>query len=42
VTENLPQLNNDHKVYDKRCKKISKLECDASNKQKDYDSDSDD
>jgi hypothetical protein len=40
MTEKLPQLNNDHKVCDK-CHKISKLKCDASNKQKDDDSDSD-
>jgi hypothetical protein len=42
MTEKFPQLNSDHKVYDKCCKQISKLECDASNKQKDDDSDSDD
>jgi hypothetical protein len=40
ITENLPQLNNDHKVCDKCHKKILKLKCDASNKQKDDDSDS--
>jgi hypothetical protein len=40
MTEKLPQLNSDHKVCDKHCKKISKLKCDASNK-KDDDSDSD-
>jgi hypothetical protein len=41
MTEKLPQLNSDHKVCDKCPKKISKLKCDASNKQKDDDSDSD-
>jgi hypothetical protein len=39
MTEKLPQLNSDHKVCDKCLKKISKLKCDASNKQKDHDSD---
>jgi hypothetical protein len=39
MTEKLPQLNNDHKVCDKCHKKITKLKCDASNKQKDDDSD---
>jgi hypothetical protein len=38
MTEKLPELHSDHKVCDKRRKKISKLKCDASNKQKDYDS----
>jgi hypothetical protein len=41
VTEKLPQLNSDHKVCDKCRKKISKLKCDASTKQKDDDSYSD-
>jgi hypothetical protein len=41
MTEKLPQLNSDHKVCDKDRKKISKLKCDASNKQKDDDSNSD-
>jgi hypothetical protein len=41
MTEKLPQLNRDHKVCDKCCKKISNLKCDASTKQKDDDSDSD-
>jgi uncharacterized protein YabN with tetrapyrrole methylase and pyrophosphatase domain len=40
MTEKLPQLNSDHKACDKCHKKISKLKCDASNKQKDDDSDS--
>jgi hypothetical protein len=39
MTEKLPQLNSDHTVCDKCCKKISELKCDASNKQKDDDSD---
>jgi hypothetical protein len=39
MTEKLPQLNTDHKVCDKCREKISKLKCDASNKQKDDDSD---
>jgi hypothetical protein len=34
------QVSCGHKVYDK-CKKISKLKCDASTKQKDYDNDND-
>jgi hypothetical protein len=38
-TEKLPQLDSDHKVCDKCRKKISKLKCDASGKQKDNDSD---
>jgi hypothetical protein len=42
TTEKLPQLNSEHKVCDKCHKKISKLKCDASNKQKDDHSDSDD
>jgi hypothetical protein len=41
MTEKLPQLNSDHKVCDKCQKKIPKLKCAASNKQKDDDSDSD-
>jgi hypothetical protein len=41
MTEKLPQLNSDHKVCDKCHKKIQKLKCDASNKQDDDDSDSD-
>jgi hypothetical protein len=40
MTEKLPQSNTDHKLCDKCHKKISKLKCDASNKQKD-DGDSD-
>jgi hypothetical protein len=40
MTEKLPQLNSDHKVCDKCHKKISKLKCDTSNKQKYDDSDS--
>jgi TPP-dependent indolepyruvate ferredoxin oxidoreductase alpha subunit len=40
MNEKLPQLNIDHKVCDKCHKKISKLKCDASTKQKDDDSDS--
>jgi hypothetical protein len=40
MTGKLPQLNSVHGVYDKCRKKISNLKCDASNKQKDYDSDS--
>jgi hypothetical protein len=39
MTEKLSQLNSDHKMCDKCCKKISKLKCDASTKQKDSDSD---
>jgi hypothetical protein len=41
ITEELLQLNTDHKMCDKYHKKISNLKCDASNKQKDDDSDSD-
>jgi hypothetical protein len=41
VTKKLPQLNSDYKACDKCHRKISKLKCDASNKQKDNDSDSD-
>jgi hypothetical protein len=40
MTEKLPQLNSD-KVCDKCHKKISKLKCDASTKQKDDDGDTD-
>jgi hypothetical protein len=29
MSDKLPQLNSDHKVCDKCCKKISKLKCDA-------------
>jgi hypothetical protein len=41
ITEKLPHLNSDHKVCDKCRKKISKLKCDASTKQKKYYIDSD-
>jgi hypothetical protein len=41
MTEELPQLNSNHKVCDNCCKKISKLNCDAWNKEKDDDSNSD-
>jgi hypothetical protein len=41
MIEKLPQLNSDYKVCDKCREKISKLTCDASTKQKDDDSDSD-
>jgi hypothetical protein len=37
----LPQLNTDHKVCDEYRKKMSKVKCDASNKQNHDDSDSD-
>jgi hypothetical protein len=41
MTKKHPQLNSDHKVCDNCHTKISKLKCDAPNKQNDDDCDSD-
>jgi hypothetical protein len=41
MTGKHPRLNSVYGMYDKWCKKILKLKHDASNKQTDYDSDSD-
>jgi hypothetical protein len=41
MNKKFPQLNSDHKVRDKCCKTVLQLQCDASNKQRDDNSNSD-